>query len=184
MTHTSTETLSFPAAEASTAGRRFQNEPFAEHYALGPDLRLDLRSLGLMRYKGLLRAFAAALYLERGVRDPLADVAKRLELVYFLPIAGRLFGPAARSVLKKATTRSELAALEERLRAIDAAYRDVRPGDRYALTYQPGIGTELSLNGRQLELVPGADFARAYFAIWLGERPMDRRLRDQLTRAA
>ena len=165
--------------QASQATRRFQGESFAEGYELdGMDLKL--RSLGLMRY-GLLRAFAAALYLEEGERDPLADVAKRLELVYFLPIAGRLFGPAARSVLKKSNSRAELAELDERLRTIDAAYRDVGSGDRYALTYQPGIGTELSLNGRPLVLVPGADFACAYFAIWLGARPMDRRLRNQLT---
>ena len=53
-------------------------------------------------------------------------------------------------------------------------------GDRYALSYVPGQGTELTLNGRRLVLVEGADFARVYFAIWLGERPLDDGMRDRL----
>ncbi len=56
----------------------------------------------------------------------------------------------------------------------------MKPGDRYSLTYLPGEGTELAKNGVPLALVPGEDFARAYFGIWLGEDPLDRDLRDQL----
>ena len=63
---------------------------------------------------------------------------------------------------------------------IDALYQDVEPGDRYALTYVPGAGTELAKNGEPLGVIPGADFASAYFAIWLGDDPIDASLRDQL----
>ena len=56
----------------------------------------------------------------------------------------------------------------------------MEPGDRYALTYLPGEGTELAKNGVRLALVPGEEFAEAYFGIWLGEAPLDRNLRDQL----
>jgi hypothetical protein len=44
----------------------------------------------------------------------------------------------------------------------------------------PGAGTELALNGNRLGVVEGADFAAAYFRIWLGDSPVDTRLRDQL----
>jgi hypothetical protein len=59
-------------------------------------------------------------------------------------------------------------------------YEDIEPGDRYALTYVPGVGTELSRNGRSLGVIEGADFSSALFSIWLGERALDDSLRRQL----
>jgi hypothetical protein len=56
----------------------------------------------------------------------------------------------------------------------------VKPGDRYALTYVPGVGTELTLNGSPLGTVAGADFASAVFAIWLGPKALDESLKTQL----
>jgi hypothetical protein len=56
----------------------------------------------------------------------------------------------------------------------------VKPGDRYALTYVPGVGTELALNGTTLGTVEGADFAAAVFAIWLGPQAIDESLKTQL----
>lgn len=61
-----------------------------------------------------------------------------------------------------------------------AAGASGRAGDRGTLTYLPGRGTELTLNGRPLALIEGADFARAYFDIWLGPDPIDAGLRDAL----
>lgn len=43
-----------------------------------------------------------------------------------------------------------------------------------------GSGTELALNGKPIGVEEGADFVAAYFRIWLGETPIDTRLRDQL----
>jgi hypothetical protein len=71
-------------------------------------------------------------------------------------------------------------ALASRLEQLHALYEDVEPGDRYALGYVPGRGTELSRNGAVLGTIEGADFARAYFSIWLGEAPIDDSLREQL----
>ena len=59
-------------------------------------------------------------------------------------------------------------------------YPDARNGDRCAIQYIPGYGTELTHNGRLMGLFPGADFARIYFSIWLGDRPASVRLRNDL----
>ena len=61
-----------------------------------------------------------------------------------------------------------------------ALYRSVEPGDRYALTYVPGVGTELALNGKPLGNVEGAEFAAAVFAVWFGEREIDGALKKSL----
>ncbi|MDA8138151.1 MAG: chalcone isomerase family protein [Desulfobacteraceae bacterium] len=62
----------------------------------------------------------------------------------------------------------------------NSLYRDVKPGDRYALTYILGKGTQLSLNGTPLGLIPGAEFASALFAMWLGHNPMNEAFKEQL----
>ena len=72
------------------------------------------------------------------------------------------------------------AALRPRIDRLNALYRDVNEGDRYALTYLPGSGTELSYNGRPLGRVEGADFAAALFSIWLGDSPVDEGLKRSL----
>ena len=44
-------------------------------------------------------------------------------------------------------------------------------GDRLSLTYIPGKGTVVRFWGKKRGVIPGADFMRALFAIWLGENP-------------
>lgn len=151
-----------------------------EHQVRG--VRMSLAGTGLLRYKMFFRAYVAALYLGEGVaaQDVFEDVPKRIELRYFWSIDGADFGPAGDQVLAKNVDADTFATLRPRLEELNAAYEDVRPGDRYALTYVPGVGTELTLNGAVKALIPGADFAASYFRIWLGEQPIDRAMRDQL----
>jgi hypothetical protein len=142
---------------------------------------LRLRGEAVLRYL-FFKVYSAALYLPDGVapEEALGDVPRRLEISYHVAIAGKEFGPAADKLLRRYLTEEEMARFRARLDRLDAAYRDVKPGDRYALTYLPGEGTELALNGERLALIDGADFAGAYFAIWLGDHPIDHGLRDSL----
>jgi hypothetical protein len=176
-----------PASSASAAieaGVEFGDRAIVERP--GGEARLELCATALLRYRLVFKGFAVAYYrddCERASDVPRqADTPQRLELAYFWPIDGRRFGPAAEEVLRRNLDEKRFAALEPRLRRLHAAYRSVEPGDRYALTYLPGRGTELSLNDRPLALIDGEDFARAYFDIWLGEDPIDAGLRDALLR--
>lgn len=143
---------------------------------------MRLAGAGLFRWKWFVKVYAAAWYVGEGAdaSDLAADVPRRLEVSYLVPIEGPGFGRAARELLRDAFPPEVLAPLEERMARLERAYVDVKPGDRYALTYLPGRGLELALNGRPLAVVEGADFARVYFAIWLGDRPIDRGLRAAL----
>lgn len=145
---------------------------------------VPLRSVALLRYLRFIKVYVAALYLPPEVKatEVLADVPKRLEIAYLVAIGRSDFVKAATTVLEGNLTPAERTELQERLDALHAAYRDVQPGDRYALTYSPGRGTELALNGTPLITVAGADFAHAYFGIWLGRNPIDAQLRRDLLR--
>jgi hypothetical protein len=145
-----------------------------------------LRLHGGAKLKWLLfDVYVAGLYLppEAAAERALEDVPKRLEFHYLVSIDGKDFGPAGEKILQRNFTPEELSPLAGRLARIRDAYRDVKEGDRYALTYVPGVGTELSLNGSPLVTIEGADFARAYFSIWLGKKPLDEGFRRELLRA-
>jgi len=171
---------SLPAAALEVEG-----VAFAERVTTGDGgAELRLHGAGLLRYRLVFRAYVAALYLPEDVAASAAlasDVPRRLEISYFWAIDGEDFGRAADELLARQLDPAELLALRERIDLLHSAYRPVRPGERYSLTYTPGLGTELALDGEPLALIPGADFASAYFGIWLGERePLDADLRTRL----
>ena len=145
---------------------------------------LSVRGAGLFRYLGVIKAYVGALYVEKGfaTEDVLSDTAKRLEIEYFHAIKGEDFGPATNKIITKNTDAETLERLRPKIDAHNALYRDVQPGDRYSLTYIPGRGTELALNGEPIGLIEGADFAAAIYAMWLGDKPMNKSFKRQLMR--
>ena len=55
-----------------------------------------------------------------------------------------------------------------------------KKGDRYEVTYIPGEGTSFVFNGQKQKTIKGRDFAAAFFSIWIGKKPIDKRLRKQM----
>ncbi len=147
-----------------------------------PGVRLPLQGTGVFRYLGFIKAYAGALYHEAGLSagQILADRAKRLEVEYFYALKGEDFGKVTDRFLAENVDGATLARIRPQVDYHNSLYRDVRPGDRYALTYLPGRGTELALNGEALGVIPGAEFAAALFAMWLGDAPMNEDFKRQL----
>jgi hypothetical protein len=143
---------------------------------------VPLRGTGRLVWMRLVTVYDAALYLPLDIaaRDVLTDVPKQLELSYHVSIEGHKFGESATPFLEKNVPKEALAKLKPRIEQLNKLYRDVKEGDRYALTYAPGKGTTLSLNNTPLGTIEGADFAAAYYAIWLGAKPISDSMRDEL----
>jgi hypothetical protein len=169
------------AAAPSAGAAEIEGVRFADRVGT-EDGALELHGVGLLRWRYLFKAYVGALYLPGGARaeDALADVPKQLVIHYFHGIRAEDFGKAALGILERSFDAQALAPLRERVERLHALYESVRPGDRYVLTYLPDRGTTLALNGVEKGTIPGADFARAYFSIWLGPQPADRAFRDQL----
>lgn len=158
---------------------------FADSLSVGAS-ELQLHGTGLLRYRILFKGYVAALYLDstfEGEATPTsmrADEPRRLEIEYFWSIPADEFPKATIEGIKRNEGDATFDRLRPRIDQINALYADVEPGDRYALTYLPGVGTELALNGRRLGVIEGSDFAAAIFAIWVGDNPLDESLRSQL----
>jgi hypothetical protein len=146
------------------------------------DAFLALRGYGLLRYLVFVKAYVAAFYLPESVRseDALTDVPKHLEIEYFHPIVAQDFAKATSASISQNTSLATYQGLKPKVEDLNALYRDVAPGDRYALTYTPGKGTTLSWNGQPLGTVEGREFAAALFGIWLGSSPLDSNLKRLL----
>jgi hypothetical protein len=163
-----------PAAE-------IEGVSFRDRIAVG-GVELVLNGTGLVRYRYFFKVYVAALYLGSGVAatEQAGDVPKRLEIQYFYEIGAKDFAASTWKGIAANVGEPVLERLRPKIEQLNALYRDVKPGDRYALTYLPDTGTELALNGRRLGLIPGSEFAAAVFAIWLGDSPLDPSLKESL----
>jgi len=143
---------------------------------------LRLKGIAVLKWAMLFDVYAGALYLPATTsasRWP-EDVPKRLELSYFRDIEGQGFADASDKLLRGNLSLAEYQLLADRLQRFYGFFQDVKIGDRYSINYLPEYGTELRLNEQPLGHVPGADFAAAYFGIWLGSDPINKSFRDRL----
>jgi hypothetical protein len=154
---------------------------FDDQYATA-DKVLKIRGGGVLRVMAFAKLYAGVLYLPADCTSKMAlsDVPKRLEVEYFRSIAGDDFGPVTHKKISENVDAQTYERLRSRIEYHNSLYQDVEPGDRYALTYIPGKGTELALNGESKGVVEGADFAAALFSIWLGPKPISESLKKDL----
>jgi hypothetical protein len=158
---------------------------FSERLQAG-ESKLRLHGTGLLRYRILIKGYVAALYLDESFdrevtpSTVLGDTPRRLEIEYFWSIPSEDFEKATIEGVSRNVQPEMLGSLRGRIDRLNDLYKDVEPGDRYAITYVPGVGTELALNGRSLGVIEGADFSSAFFGIWLGNEALDDSLRNQL----
>ena len=167
-------------AGASSNGQEISGCFFNDVYS-NEHSQLRLTGTGLLRYWGF-KAYTGGFYLEEGVPidDALSDRAKRIEIEYLRPIKGKDFGPATNKGIAKNVDSYTYKKLRDQIAYHNSLYEDVQPGDRYSLTYIPGIGTELSLNGKPKGIIEGPDFAAAVFSIWLGPEPISKSFKKQI----
>ena len=143
---------------------------------------MSLTGVAVLNWALFFDVYAGAFYLPKGVAGEswAENISKRLEFYYFRSFTAEDFSTSSDKLLRENLSATEYQQLEPRLQEFYRFFRDIKPGDRYSLTYRPAAGTELRLNGELLGLTPGADFAVAYYGIWLGPKPLDEAFRDRL----
>jgi hypothetical protein len=166
------------ALSTSAPAVELEGALFPDQAAVGQDL-LPLRGSGVLYWHHLVRVHAAALWLPAGAK-PLDDVPKRLELHYFRAFTAADFRSVTTSSLASSVDAAELAPLDALVQRYQALYIDRPAGSSYTLTYQPGVGTTLTADGRELGMISGPAFAHALFSIWLGATAVDDGLRQKL----
>lgn len=153
---------------------------FSDSVTVGGEV-LKIRGAGLLKWL-FFNVYVASLYLPPDVpgQNALEDVSKKMEFHYLSDMKAEQFTESGEPLLLKNASAAELAQIRGKIDAINNLYRDIRKGERYSLTYIPGKGTELALNGNVLGRIEGYDFAAVYYRIWLGENPVDDDLKRML----
>lgn len=170
-----------PAQAATIEGQHFDD---AIKLARTP---LKLNGVGL-RGVAFLRAFVAGLYVEQPGTEaaPLIEASgpKRVSIRILMDAPAQVFVTAITNGVKKNTTPEEQTAMAERVAAFQAhvnAVNEVHVGDQIDLDYLPKKGLVFSFNGKERgQPIPGDDLYRAILKMFIGERAVDKKLRQGL----
>jgi hypothetical protein len=136
--------------------------------------QLQLNGAGV-RKKVFFKIYVGALYVEQKSHDGARLVAAegpRQMLMHFLykEVEKEKLVEAWREGFAN-NSASNLAALRERLDTFCGWWPSMKAGERAVMTYVPGVGTKLEINGKEIGVVPGKDFADALLAVWVGAKP-------------
>jgi hypothetical protein len=163
-----------PANAADVLGVNFSEEIKDE----GVDM--ELKGTGIKSVV-FIKAFVAGFYADEN-NDPtdLGEFAKRVDVQYFVSIPGKKLNAFTIDSMKDNITDSEFENIMEKVAIMRDYFVDLKPGDRFSLTYIPGVGTKFAHNNELVGVIEGKEFAKAIFSVWVGERPFDKKLRDQI----
>lgn len=169
------------AGAATLEGQRFEDSTRLAN----SELRLN--GLGL-RAVFIIKGYVAGLYLNEKAATPheVAAMAgpKRLQLRMLRSAGPDDFNNALVAGIRKNAGEAELARLNERIgqleRTINAIGATVT-GDVINLDYVPERGTTLAVNGAiKGAAITGPDFYNAVLGIFVGDNPVDTRLKKGL----
>lgn len=140
---------------------------------------LKLRGQGRFRYFGLsiydARLWSAEpLDAARWAEQPLM-----LELQYARSLVGREIAKRSLVEMRRQASVDDTKA-QAWLQAMEAAFPDVKAGDRLTGQYEPGAGAQFFFNGQPRQRIADAEFARLFFGIWLSPKTSEPALRAQL----
>ncbi|HEU4622923.1 MAG TPA: chalcone isomerase family protein [Burkholderiaceae bacterium] len=149
---------------------------------------LVLNGLGVRTRYGLAKVYVAGLYLPKPSNDGGAVLAqdgpKRMAFQLKRDVAAQTFAKSLNEGIQERATPEQLAALKDRLARFNdyiVSINQVKDGDVVFLDLVPGRGTQIVHNGQPIgEPVPGADFASALLALFVGPRPVQDSLKAGL----
>src|SRR5262245_42362990 len=148
------------------------------------DKTLKLNGMGL-RTQTLfhVKVYVLGLYLEDLCKDAAQVISseqiKRAQLNFLRDVDHDKVNETLSKGFEK-TAKDQLEALKPRIEKLLSLIPDLKEGDRLLITYLPGKGTTVSVNGTEKGLIEGKDFASALFSIWIGRDPVDEGLKTAL----
>ena len=131
--------------------------------------------------------YVAALYLteKKGSSDEIlsSDGGKRIEMHMLREISSETLSKSFSKTIRLNLTPAEVAALDVQLKQMSALFSmmsEAKEGDVITMDYLPGRGTEISFNDVTIGKVEGAAFNAALLKVWLGNKPVQERLKKKL----
>ena len=152
---------------------------------------LQLNGVGL-RAAFIYKVYLAGLYLPAKATTGAAVFSetgpKRVQVRMLMNGPSDEFAKAFTGGIAKRTPADQVAAMSDRIAAFDRTLRsvgDVKKGDVVNLDYAPAVGLTMTVNGKPYGApVPGADLYAALLDIFVGDRPVDAKMKAGMLGAA
>ena len=135
----------------------------------------------------LFDMYVAALYLSEKKDNSDAilsgDSARRVEMHILRDVSSETLSNSFNKSIRRNLAPAELAALDAQLKQMSALFAmisEAKEGDVIMMDYQPGNGTEISFNNVTIGKIEGAAFNVALLKVWLGDKPVQERLKKKL----
>lgn len=133
----------------------------------------QLQGAGRLNFWGF-HIYDATLY--RAGNSSSSDFA--LYIQYQKSFSGSVLASRTADEMKKIGTPEMQAAIWEK--ELAAVFPNIEPGQSITGIYSPKVGTTLFYEGKKIAQIPGAEFSKAFFGIWLDPKTSAPKLRAEL----
>ncbi|WP_185962643.1 chalcone isomerase family protein [Thalassomonas sp. M1454] len=137
-----------------------------------------------IRDKFFFDVYSAALYLEQPSNNGLEIINSNKQMTIRLIMLRDVDGDSMRGAIKDGFVSSlgdQYPNLEKDIQLFLTTFGDEASyGNVYTLSYQQDIGTTIYINNTKTEIIKGFEFKQALFSIWLGDKPAQESLKQEL----
>jgi hypothetical protein len=148
------------------------------------DNKLVLNGQGT-RVVFFMKVYQGSLYLEARSSDAEQIVNDNAPMAIRIDVTSEMVTADA---MKKAlseglekSTNNDTGPISKEIEQLSSAFNSsVSSGDFYEFIFIPEIGTHVLKNNKLVELVPGLDFKKAFFGIFLSKNPIQKNLKNAM----
>ena len=171
--------LSCPVAAREMAGVNISDQ-----VSQADGTMLKFNGAGI-RSKFVIKVYLAMLYLENpsSERDQvIGDPGAKQLIMHFLykEVGKDDLIEAWNAGFEGNGSPAQLEKLQGDIERFNSMFDTVKKGDRIVLDYVPGTGTVVTIASLEKGTIAGKDFNDLLLAIWLGDKPVGKKLRDGL----
>ncbi len=145
---------------------------------------LSLNGAGT-REKFWMDMYVGALFVTKKTKDAQSiinadeSIAMELTIVSSLITSDKMSDAVEEGFEK--SVKGNLSSLRSRIDQFKSFFKDkIKKGDVFSMIYESGKGITVLKNGNKAGVIPGLDFKKGLFGIWLGDDPADKDLKNGL----
>jgi outer membrane protein OmpA-like peptidoglycan-associated protein len=130
--------------------------------------------------------YVAGLWLEKAMTDPAAikdadePMAIRMHIINDFFASSKNINKAFNNGFRNSMPRGDISSIQDKVDKFKACFaNEIKDDEEFDIVYIPGQGTTVYKDGQLLDTVPGYEFKRCVWSIWLHDtRPADEDLKE------
>lgn len=110
----------------------------------------------------------------------ISTIPQHIKIKNFINVSKEKISDIIEQQFKISMNESEFNQFKSDLQLMNQCLVDLKSGDQMSITYLPNVGTKIFHNDCLIGIIPGQKFGTQFFNIWVGQKPFDRKLKDQI----